>query len=525
MEKPMKTAQKILIHSLAIAALCTLLAASCTGRTQPAAWEKGKTYELVLLHTNDHHGAILPAGGRGGLVERAAYIQAARDANPNVLLLDAGDINTGPALSNMFNAEPDILAYNLLGYDAAVFGNHEFDGSRQKLEKQIELAEFPFVSSNIKDKDGKFLGGNQYIIKDYDGFRVGIFGITTLRTVSIAGSGSEFMNSLEFINEITAARAAVEILRRKEKANIIIGLTHIGDVKESADHVTSHELAAAVPGIDIIVDGHSHTKQEAPFNAGGTWIVSANEWGKYIGKGKLSVLNGKLAGFEWQPVEIKNGSNAEMSALITPYREKADESLNEVIGEASDEFIFGNRLPRYGETAIGNMIGDATVWYLRNKFNQEIDFAFHNGGNIRAGLPAGPLTRERILAVLPFENYLHIASLSGEELDALFYFIAHIPQGSGGFPQFSQEVRYTLNAADASISGLSINGKPIDPLKTYRFSTNDFLMSGGDGYEILTTARDPFNTSLLLSYVVIEYINAQNKTASPIIDGRMQVAK
>jgi 5'-nucleotidase/UDP-sugar diphosphatase len=515
----MKTFKKLSL-ALITAALALALLTGCADR---------KTYELILLHTNDHHGAILPNGGRGGLAERATFINSVRAANPNVLLLDAGDINTGTALSNMFAAEPDFLAYNLIGYDAVVFGNHEFDGDQAKLDKQLEQATFPFVSSNIKTGDGAFLGGNQYLVKDYEGFRVGIFGITTLRTLSMAGASNDFVNSFTFIPEIDAARAAVTLLRKTEKVNVVIALTHIGDVKESPDHVTSPELAAAVPGIDIIVDGHSHTKFEAPEKVGNTWIVSANEWGKYVGEGKLSVANGKLAAFDWRPVEINNQDNqyyapdAELAALIAPYKEQADAALKEVIGKAADTFIIGNRLTRYGETAIGNMICDANVWYLRTVFNQDIDFAFHNGGNIRAELPKGELTREHILNALPFENYLYIVSLTGEEIIELFDFIATIPQGNGGFPQFSQEVRYTLDIPHQAIRDLRIGGVPVDPGKTYRFCTNDFLLSGGDGYTVLTKSREPFNTSLLFSYVVIEYINTHGGIISPSIDGRMRV--
>jgi 5'-nucleotidase/UDP-sugar diphosphatase len=421
----------------------------------------------------------------------------------------------------MFDAEPDIKAYNLMGYDAATFGNHEFDFPG-KLAKQLETAAFPFVSSNIKTKEGAFLGGHQYLIKDYDGFRVGIFGVTTLRTQIIASPDK----SLEFVPEIEAAAAVVKILKEQAKADIIIGLTHIGDVKEEEDHVTSLELSAAVPGIDIVVDGHSHSFFEAPKKVGSTYIVSANEWGKFVGQGRLLVRDGKLAGFEWAPVEITGfAPDPEVSAMLAPYIERANASLKEVVGEAAGEFVLGNRLPRYEETAIGNMITDANVWYFRTVYNQNIDFAFHNGGNIRASLPQGRITQEQILTVLPFENYLYIVSLKGSQVLELFDFIATIQQGAGGFPQFSKEVRYTLDYSGGTrrVSGLTIGGAPVDPARTYRFCTNDYLLGGGDGYTVLTGSENPFNTSLLLSYVVVEYIKSQGGVITPSLDGRLTV--
>ena len=512
--------------------LCLLLislTAACTGVGKPVRREAGKPYELVILHTNDHHGAVLPNDGRGGLAERAAFVKSVRAANTNVLLVDAGDINTGSALSNMFDAEPDFLAYNLIGYDAAVFGNHEFDGTLAKLEKQITWAQFPFVSSNIKSADGVFLGGHQYLVKNYDGFRVGVIGITTLRTLDMAGADHFVNTKLSFMPEIDAARDAVSILRNREKVDIVIALTHMGNVKEYDDHVTSLDLAAAVQGIDIILDGHSHSAFGAPVQVGDTRIVSANEWGKYVGQGKLLIVDGKIRSFDWTPVEINSRDNqvwlpdAETEELLAPYIARANASLSEVVGEAEDTFIFGNRLPRYQESAIGNIIADSFVWYFRTRYNQEIDFAFQNSGGIRAGLPKGRLTREQVLTALPFDNYLYIVSLKGSEILELFDYIAGIPQGNGAFPQFSGELRYTLDVPNRKVSELTIGGAQVDPDRTYRLCINDYLFSGGDGYTVLTKAQNPFNTSLLLSYVLIEYIGSRNGVIVPYTDGRLVV--
>jgi 5'-nucleotidase/UDP-sugar diphosphatase len=315
----------------------------------------------------------------------------------------------------------------------------------------------------------------------------------------------------------------VDILRNVENVDIVIGLTHMGDVKETVDHITSIELANAVEGIDIIIDAHSHSFFDVPKKAGNTWIVSANEWGKYVGYGKLTVQGGRLVDFVWAPVAI--GPDPEVTAMLGPYIEKAGATLKEVIGEAADTFVFGNRLTRYQETAIGNMITDANVWYFRNVSNLQIDFAFHNGGNIRAELPRGPITQERILTILPFDNYLYIVSMKGSGIIELFDFIATIPQGNGGFPQFSGDVRFTIDktSGEGVIGDLTIAGESVDPDRIYRFCTNDYILGGGDGYVVMKNSVDPFNTSLLLSYVVTEYIKTQNGPISPATDGRLNV--
>jgi 5'-nucleotidase/UDP-sugar diphosphatase len=418
----------------------------------------------------------------------------------------------------MFAAEPDIKAYNLMGYDAGAFGNHEFDGTLEKLRTQMTLAEYPFISSNIQTGDGEYLG-LPYLVKQYDGFTVGILGITTLRTKTIASPDA----SLVFIDESEAARQVVEVLRDREGANIIIALTHMGDIKEGPEHITSLELAEAVPGIDIIIDGHSHSLFESPKTVNTTYIVSANEWGKYVGHGRLFVRDGALVNFVWTAVPI--GPDREVAEMLAPYIARAGESLKEVVGHATEPFIFGNRLTRKIETALGDLVCDANAWYFRAVYNQELDFAFHNGGAIRAEIRQGPITRENVLTVLPFENYLYIASLTGSDIIELFNFIATIPQDAGGFPQVSKEVRYRVDYSGGTgkLVELTINGAPVDPGKTYRFCTNDYLLRGGDGYTVLTRSTEPFNTSLLLSYVVIEYINAQGGSVSPATDGRITI--
>ncbi|MDR2447130.1 MAG: 5'-nucleotidase C-terminal domain-containing protein [Treponema sp.] len=221
-----------------------------------AASDRGTTakYELVLLHTSDHHGAVLPNRGRGGLAEQAAYIKAVKTANKQVLLVDAGDFNTGSALSNMFDADPDILAFNRMGYDAGVFGNQEFDGSLAKLQRQMELADYPLLSDNIKTASGAISGdylGACYLVKRYDGFTAGLFGITTLRALTIASPDK----SLVFINEIEAAREG--------EGGVLKDLTiHRQPVDEDAVYrfVTNDYLLGDGDGYTVL------TQAQEPFN-------------------------------------------------------------------------------------------------------------------------------------------------------------------------------------------------------------------------------------------------------------------
>lgn len=478
-------------------------------------------YGFTILHTNDHHGATLAKDGKGGLAERATLVKGVRAENENVLLLDAGDLNTGPALSNMFAAEPDIKGYNLLGYDALTFGNHEFDGTQEKLLNQMEMSDFDWISANIKDGNSYFT--EPYIVKDYNGFRVGVFGLTTNRTEVIASPD----DSLTFINEIDAAREMVDMLTNKEKCDIVIALGHIGDVFESAQHNTSLMISEAVDGIDIFIDGHSQSYFAEPIIQNETIIVSANEWGKFVGQMDLVIKNGEIISYEWVPIEVTTEAFApdpEMLAMLQPYVDKADESLKDVVMVTSDEFIFGDRLSRKTEIALGNLVSDAQVAYLAQT-GVIVDFGFTNGGNIRTNLPKGDVTREDILTMLPFENYVYVVTLNGSDLIELFNFIGSIPQGAGAWAQMSKEANYTITYGENGgiVSNVTIGGDPIDPNRTYQIAVNNYLATGGDGYEVLTKAIESYNTSILMSDVVVEYAKTLPQPITPMTDGRITV--
>jgi len=200
--------------------------------------------------------------------------------------------------------------------------------------------------------------------------------------------------------------------------------------------------------------------------------------------------------------------------------------MKEVIAEASAPFEFGDRLSRKKEIALGNMVNDGAMWYFRTVLGKDPDFAFTNGGNIRAELPAGKLTREQITTVLPFDNWLYLTTMKGSDVLKLFDFIASIPQGAGAWAQVSAEARYTIDYTDPSGKGvlknLTIRGQSVDPDKEYTFITNDYLMNGGDGYAVLKNNTGSYNTSTTLRDVIIAYAK-EKKTLVPATDGRIAV--
>ncbi|MFN3692375.1 MAG: metallophosphoesterase, partial [Fervidobacterium sp.] len=219
--------------------------------------------KITVFHVNDTHGRAWPftdsAGNIiGGFATLANIIDAERKVNPNVLFLHAGDINTGVPESDLLNALPDIFAFNRMKLTALAVGNHEFDKPRDVLLRQMKWAQFPFLSANIY-KDGKPFF-TQYIIKDIAGVKVAIVGFTTEHTKVLEGPNSE---DLEFKNVIEVAKSLIPQIRKE--ANVVIALTHLGVGQGYSDlYTTADQLAKEVEGIDLIIDGHSHTNMTAP---------------------------------------------------------------------------------------------------------------------------------------------------------------------------------------------------------------------------------------------------------------------
>ncbi|PKV66518.1 bifunctional metallophosphatase/5'-nucleotidase [Pontibacter ramchanderi] len=224
--------------------------------------------KLTILHTNDQHSRIDPFpddgrkyGGMGGMARRATLIKSIRQQEPNVLLLDSGDIWQGTPYFNFFEGELEYKLMTQMGYDAATLGNHDFDIGLEGLQKQLPLAGFPFLTANYDFSNTILKDRFQpYKVFDKQGIRVGIFGLG----IELDGLVSKNMyGETVYLDPVEKAREMVQALREKEKCHYVICLSHLGYSYDN-DKIDDRKLATQVSGIDLILGGHTHTFMEKP---------------------------------------------------------------------------------------------------------------------------------------------------------------------------------------------------------------------------------------------------------------------
>jgi len=234
--------------------------------------------DLIVLHTNDIHGRIEADDGLLGFPYIASVIEDYRENNENVLVFDAGDVLHGRAITNELEGRSAVEIMNSIGYDAMTIGNHDFNYGYQKLLELEGTMEFDLIAANV-EKDGELLF-NPYVVKEVGDYSVGIFGMATSETYS--STHPDNVEGIDFTDVKEAARQYVDVLRNEHGVDLVVGLTHVG-----ID--ASTELANQVDGIDLIVDGHSHTLLQEGEWHNDTLIVQANEYTKYLGKVEISL--------------------------------------------------------------------------------------------------------------------------------------------------------------------------------------------------------------------------------------------
>jgi 5'-nucleotidase / UDP-sugar diphosphatase len=492
-----------------------------------AAPAQGREVSLRLLYVNDFHGFAEPDKPLSSpeLVGGAAYLAGAVDrlrTERPTLLLAAGDMIQGNNWANLFKGKSSIELMNAMGFNAMVVGNHEFDFGQQVLRERIKEAEFPVLGANVK---GLALI-KPYVVKSVGGIKVAVIGVVTADTPT--STNPKNVGGLKFSPPEAAVAKYLQAL--KGKADIVVVLSHLGYPEDRA-------LAEKVPGIDVIIGGHTHTKLETPVVVNHTIIGQAWEHAKALGVLDLDLVDGKIVKSAGHLEEIKPAAgqaDKKVQALVAQYSRQVDALLDKNVGET--EVDLDGEQVRRRETNLGDLVTDIM------RASAGADAALINGGTIRTSLHRGQIKAKDIYTALPFDNYLVAIRLTGRQLrEALEHGVSGPEAGAGRFPQVSGlSFSYSRSAPVGSrVREVTVMGQPLDPGKEYVVATNDFLVAGGDGYlafgQALKAGRGfrlmggalnsknlvYNNPAVWLRDLVIDYIRTK-QTIAPQVEGRIR---
>lgn len=470
---------------------------------------------ITILHTNDVHGNAIEdeKGGKLGYAKLKTFV----DSKENAILLDAGDVLHGTTFATISKGQSMVDLMNLVGYKAMAPGNHDFNYGSTRLNELASMAKFPILAANVVDKNGKLFLKDSTII-EVDGVKVGIFGLATPETRT--KSNPKNTEGLDFTNYIEAARVQVAKLKA-EGADVVVDLVHLGLDKASEER--SDLLAQKVAGIDLIIDGHSHTLLENGKLENGVLIAQTGDHTKNIGEVTLVVEDGKVSGksAKLHHYDELKGLEADKEVLDKIEEvEKANKPyLDRVIGKTAVDLDGLRDHVRTGETNLGNLVTDAMLDLTK------ADVALTNGGGIRASIAKGDIKMGDVLQAFPFANYPVVIEITGQTLkDALEYGVDSAPEAVGKFPHVAgMTFKYDQNkAAGSRVFDVLVGKDPLDLKKTYKLVTNDFLAIGGDGYEMFKDAKKLAEYPLL-SEVLANYIEKE-KLVDPKVEGRVVVA-
>lgn len=521
----------------------------------------GAALEVTLVHTNDIHTRFeetdengnvcteeLMDANRcyGGVARRATAIQNFRENDPNVLLLDAGDQFQGPTLwFYVYKGMATAHFMELLEYNVMALGNHEFDNGIEDIVRFMRNVTFPVISCNIDsteepDMSGLYACSSIVTIENKD---IAIVGYTTVTTVDYAKPGN-----LVFQDEVSVLQE--EVTRLQEQGiNKIIALGHSG-----ID--TDLEIARQVPGVDIVVGGHSNTflyngeppTSHSPFGdypllvtpdddpTRSVLVVHAYAYGVYLGH--LSVTfddDGEVESYDGNPVLLDSSFSKDPIVLaeMQSWNEKVQNVASSVVGLSLVELVGDYPVCGTRECNLGNMLTDAMVFtYFDTSGDPSgwspVTLAIHTAGSIRSSLVAGEIPIGQLNQIMPYGNTIDLVELEGRYLlEVLETAIAGVNEGepSGSFPQMSGiRVEYDLMAPPMErvlrvhvlCSACDVpQYEPLEENTIYKVAMNSYMAGGGGGFQVIRENRLSKVSGILDLDVTIAYIAAN----SPIRTG------
>lgn len=461
----------------------------------------------MILHTNDTHSAIDPApDNRGGILRRKVIVDSVRAAEPNLLVVDAGDALQGTLYYTLFSGEVERVMMDAIGYDIQILGNHEFDNGLTPLAAQIGKSGATWISTNYDlsatPLDSLFVPCD---IRDFGGRRIAFMAVNLNPDGIISAANAR---GVVYLDGITAANSMAWYLKHIAKADIVIAVTHIG--YNSTPAPADLDIAGASKDIDIIIGGHSHTRIDPedsrtpehliPNAAGDTILVAqTGSLGRNVGKIEID-LSSLTPTYSLIPVDARLDPliRPEDRALLEPYRHKVDSILAIPIGKAASPL-------KKEDNSLVNYITDA-VRSIGDELNgAPVDLALMNKGGIRCDMPGGTVTRGLIMQMLPFDNRVVVLDVKGSDLAPAFDVMAR--RGGDGVAAAGA----VFDSATSRCTSITVAGQPLDPDRTYRVATIDYLAGGGDYLSSLKNAKELKRSANILYEDIIRYIS---RTAS-----------
>ena len=509
-----RTLRRNIFSAAAFAAVVATIAAVVAGQGLLAQQDEPGSPRaqspLTILQINDVYSTV-PIDGAGGLA-RLATLKKRLSANGHpVIFALAGDFLSPSVASSVFKGEQMVAALNAAGLDIATLGNHEFDFGRDVLIQRMAEAKFQWVVSNVLDtKTGKPIGGAApYVLRDAGPLKVGFIGLclkTTLTNANQAG--------IRFTDPLAAAARYIPILKRRG-ANVIVAITHLSFAEDRA-------LVRRFPDIDVVVGGHEHYPITAAENH--ALISKAGSDAKWAARIDINrTSTGTIERFyELIPVTSAIADDPPTAQAVAAYESRLGKELDEVVG-TSTVGLDATDLREIGESNLGNMVADA----LRADVGADVGLT--NAGGIRGDrvYPAGPLTRRTLIAMHPFGNVNCEIAVTGRVLlAALNNGVSKLPATAGQFPQVSGlTMKVNPRAPPGNrVTGVVVNGQPLDPDKTYTVALPDYVLKGGDSYTMFANARvrvGPETGNLIVA--ALEKYIAGKRVVSPGIEGRITI--
>lgn len=501
----------------------------------------GRRGEVSIVYTNDVHSYITKDLSYGNV---AALKQDLLAQGKNVALVDAGDFIQGTVFGSMDQGANVVKFMNAAGYDLAVFGNHEFDYSMERALDVIKEAAFPLVACNfVHAKDNKPVVAPYKILR-LGKSRVAFVGIMTPETYSKTSpkhfmdkDGKTFLYKIYGCDDSEELYSSVQkaVDQAARKADYVVALGHLG-VDESAAPWRSEDVIARTHGIDVFIDGHSHTVMEEKFvknNKGQEVLLT--QTGCYFDAIGLVELNGDQKSSrlikEYKP------SDAQVDALVQDWKAQIDKHMGTKI--ASCDFPLcayspvGNheRLVRKQESNLGDFVSDAFYWHFNFVEGLDCDLAFANGGGLRSDIPAGDVAYSAVKTVLPFGNDVCLVELTGRQIfDALEFGARYVGVGQNGGFMHAAGLRYKIDSTIPSavktspekfwlsspgpyrVSDVQVydkegaEWKPLDYEKVYAVAgATFFLQEKGDGFDMFEGAKKVMDSSIEDFMVCAEY--------------------